>query len=311
MAWGKWRYKFVSCKSEATYGTNAAPSYATDVVYAENVSLQPAASETVERRVDIGRASHTVTHQVRRRAVLTMDIPMTTSGVAGTPPAYGHILQACGMAETIVAGETVTYTPVDAEPASVTLIVRIDGMSQTIRGCRGTWTISGTIPGPLYMQVVLTGLYEDPTPGAVPVGMPTVTRGKVNMLSEPLTSVTLAAADLSATAFEIALGNAVNPTETASVREVRIVARDPSGTITTEADLAAVNHFAIASAETEQTLTITHGTGADRIVIGSAAAKLGEITPAEVNSATGLQIPLTMRSTTTAPDLSITFGTAA
>ena len=107
------------------------------------------------------------------------------------------------------------------------------------------------------------------------------------------------------------LGNAVNPTETASVREVRIVARDPSGTITTEADLAAVNHFAIASAETEQTLTITHGTGADRIVIGSAAAKLGEITPAEVNSATGLQIPLTMRSTTTAPDLSITFGTAA
>merc|ERR1711965_378162 len=130
------------------------------------------------------------------------------------------------------------------------------------------------------MQVVLTGLYEDPTPGAVPVGVPTVTRGKVNMLSEPLTSVTLAAADLSATAFEIALGNAVNPTETASVREVRIVARDPSGTITTEADLAAVNHFAIASAETEQTLTITHGTGADRIVIGSAAAKLGEITPA-------------------------------
>lgn len=311
MAWYRWRYKFVACKSEETYGTNSAPSYAADLVYCENVSLQPMVAQSIDRRVDIGRASHTITHMVGRHVVLTMDVPMTAAGVAGTPPAYGHLLQACGLAETVLANQTVTYTTIEEDPPSLTLNVRIDGMSQVIRGCRGTFTIRGQVPGPLYANFVITGLFEGPAAATVPVGMPTVSRGKVYMLSKPLTDVVLAATGLSATAFEIALGNTVQYTETTAVQEVRVVARDPTGSITAEADLSAADHFASAVAETDQTLSITHGTGADRINVSSASTRISEIGLEEISGATGLRLALTMRSTTTAPDLSITFGTGA
>ncbi|MEB4590026.1 hypothetical protein VSS37_03450 [Candidatus Thiothrix sp. Deng01] len=45
------------------------------------------------------------------RNAFSFDLPVTLSGTAGTAPAFGGLLQACGFKETVTAGSKVAYTP--------------------------------------------------------------------------------------------------------------------------------------------------------------------------------------------------------
>ncbi|WP_372502394.1 phage tail tube protein [Tistrella mobilis] len=314
MSWYRWRYKAISAKVETTYGTSAAPAYATDLIYAENLQITPVEGQDIERQVDLGRASHTISHLVGKHVVITMDIPMHTSGVIGEPPSYGHILQACSAAEVITAApspnEGVVYTPIDDDPVSVTLRMRVDGMSQVITGCRGTWVARANIPGIPYWSVTMTGLYQAPTPETMPTATPTVAYTPPIPASKDLTSVTLGGVALSSSSVEINLGTTVQYVETTAVREVRVLRRDPTASITCEADLATRNFFADADAETDMEFVVAHGSGANRIKIRSVVARIGKITLTEVNGATGLVIPLRLRSSTTDPDLQVAFKAA-
>jgi len=73
-----------------------------------------------------------------RLATFEFEVELAGSGAAGTAPAWGKLLRACGMAETISAGSRVEYTPVSVDFES--------GMIRFIRantvfiskGCRGT-----------------------------------------------------------------------------------------------------------------------------------------------------------------------------
>ena len=72
-----------------------------------------------------------------RSAVIEFDCELKGSGTAGTPPEYGKFLKACGFAETISAGTSVTYAPATANVSSATLALYIDGVRKLIFGARG------------------------------------------------------------------------------------------------------------------------------------------------------------------------------
>lgn len=62
-----------------------------------------------------------------RSATLEFDAELKGSGTAGTAPAIGRLLRACGFGETVVALTSVTYAPASTAVPSITLGAFFDG----------------------------------------------------------------------------------------------------------------------------------------------------------------------------------------
>lgn len=314
MGWYQWRLKAVAAKTETTYGVSASPAYATDLLYLENVVLTPVQGQAITRQIDLGTMSHELEELVGKYVTITFDIPLHTSGVIAEPPPYAHILQACTLAETITPApspnEGVVYTPVLTGVPSVTLGMRIDGLRQVIVGCRGTMRIRASIPGMLYASITMTGIYAAPVAEAMPTAAPTVAYTQAIPTAKGLTTVTLGGVALSTTAVEIDLGATIQYSETTEVREVRVLRRSPTATITCEADIAARNWFGAADGREELEFIFAHGTGPDRMRVRSTVARIGQIGLTDINGATGLTIPLRLRSTSTDPDFQLVYKAA-
>ena len=73
-----------------------------------------------------------------RRAEIEFEVELAGAGAAGTVPAYGVLLRACGMAETVNAGVNVEYTPVSEGFESLTIRYALDGVIHIAKGCRGS-----------------------------------------------------------------------------------------------------------------------------------------------------------------------------
>jgi hypothetical protein len=83
------------------------------------------------------------------RSKLTGQTELWAAGAAGTAPAWGGMMRACGMAETISAGNRVEYTPVSQSLESLRLKVNNDGVQYITKGNVGTATLTleaGALP---------------------------------------------------------------------------------------------------------------------------------------------------------------------
>lgn len=76
-----------------------------------------------------------------RAAELSFEVELAPSGTAGTAPAWGQLLRACGMAETVGAGTKVTYNPIDDDVESLVLRYYRDGAVYRMHGCRGNFRL--------------------------------------------------------------------------------------------------------------------------------------------------------------------------
>lgn len=138
----------VAVKKETTYGTD--PTLAgTDCFLVSNVSLTPLAGNSATRdfvRPYFGQSSSI---QLDSHVELSFDVELASSGTAGTRPAFGDALLACGFDETITATTSAAYTPVSASFDSVTIEVYMDGILHQLTGARGSFSLSmarGAIP---------------------------------------------------------------------------------------------------------------------------------------------------------------------
>lgn len=124
-------------KAEANYGEGAAAA-AADVVWGENVAFRPIG------QVVTGAPAKPGLGGVRgfsygEHAELTFSVPLGGSAAAGTAPKWGALFKACGWAETIAAGVSVTYS-LAADPAASPSVAPIwrDGIHlHQLVGARG------------------------------------------------------------------------------------------------------------------------------------------------------------------------------
>lgn len=130
---------------ESAYNTDPTPTAADNAILVENLSWSYAGARRAERAgavkpglVPLGsRYAGTLLE-------VSFDVEMKGSGTAGTAPAFGPLLRACGMDETIVALTSVQYNPL-SDPAShesVTIWLYEDGIRYKVTGCRGSFTVS-------------------------------------------------------------------------------------------------------------------------------------------------------------------------
>jgi hypothetical protein len=131
------RKRLILAKIESTYATDSTPD-GTFAILVRNLEITPLESETVSR--DLIRPYLGASDQLlaQTRVSITFEVEMAGSGAAGTAPAYGPLLKACGLSETIVISTSVTYAPVSSAFSSASIYMNNDGILHKITGARGT-----------------------------------------------------------------------------------------------------------------------------------------------------------------------------
>ncbi len=132
-------------KVETTYGVDAVPTGAANAQLVSNLSINPLNAQNVER--DLVRTYLGASEQLVGTSYVEMgfDVEMQGSGAAGTSPAWGAALRACGFAEAISAGQRVEYTPVTDTLESATIYWYDDGVLHKGLGGRGSVEISAGV----------------------------------------------------------------------------------------------------------------------------------------------------------------------
>lgn len=135
------RNTFIRALLETEYGEAQGSWSGTPVILVSNPD-QRIVRDVVPRelvRPWLGGSEHLIGARVSE---ISFDVELAGSGTLGTAPAWGPLLRACGMAQTIFddpAGPTnrVEYTPVSTAMDSIAFMYIKDGIHYTCRGARG------------------------------------------------------------------------------------------------------------------------------------------------------------------------------
>ncbi|NCW69848.1 MAG: hypothetical protein EBV86_15060 [Marivivens sp.] len=150
-------------KEESTYGTDPTPTGSADAILVRSLEISPFQSDVVERELIRGYMGNYETLHASQRVEINFDVEMVGSGSAGTAPAFGPLLKACGNSETIVASTSVTYAPVSSSFDSATLYFFQDGIRQKVTGARGSFSISAEVGQIPTISFNMIGIYNEPT----------------------------------------------------------------------------------------------------------------------------------------------------
>ena len=274
----------ILAKVETTYGTDAVPTGAANAILVSNFEINPYNANNVNR--DLVRGYFGGSEQLVGTANVScsFDVELAGSGTAGTAPAWGPLLKACGFSETVTAVTRVDYTPVSTALDSATIYWYDDGALHKLLGARGTFDLKMGIGERPVMSFKFTGLDGGLTASANP--SLTLTAWKTPLvITDPNTGDVTLGCSYSAGALsggtvypsrglELSLGNDVKHTPLLGGETVDITQRDVSGKLTLDLTAAQeVTFMTNVKANTTQGIGITHGTTAGNIclVFGIAA----------------------------------------
>jgi hypothetical protein len=266
------RKRLILAKIESTYATDSTPD-GTFAILVRNLEITPLESEIVSR--DLIRPYLGASDQLlaQTRVSITFEVEMAGSGAAGTAPAYGPLLKACGLSETIVASTSVTYAPVSSAFSSASIYMNNDGILHKITGARGTFVLNGEVGQIPTISFTFTGIYNAPTSTAAPT--PTYNNQATPVIFKEgnTTSFQLFsfAGCLQSISFDLA-NELVYRELVGCAKEVLLTNRAPNGTVMIEAPaISAKDYFAAAIATSTGNLTFQHGQTAGNILTLTAA----------------------------------------
>lgn len=264
----------ILAKTEVTYGVDPVPTGGANAILISNQQVNPLVANNVDRAVVrpyLGGSEQLVGTRYKE---VSFDVELVGSGTAGTAPAWGPLLRACGMAETVTASTRVDYLPVSTGFESVTIYYYDDGVQHVLLGARGTVQPNlriGEIPKLSFRFVGIDG-------GDTAVANPAVTltnfRTPLVVVDANSGDVTFGATHSSSGApvltagtiypsqgLELDLGNAVNFTPLLGGETVDITDRQATGRLSLDLTAAQeVTFIGNVKSATVQSLGITHGT---------------------------------------------------
>jgi hypothetical protein len=289
------RKRLILAKAESTYGTDSTPA-GTDAVLVRDLSITPQQNETVDRQLIRPYLGASQQLLANTRVEVTFQVEMAGSGTAGTAPRFGSILKACGFSETVVASTSVTYAPVSSSFSSVTLYYNVDGVLHKVTGCRGTFTINGTVGEIPYIEFTMTGIYNAPTDTAAPSTTYSNQASPLVFKQGNTSSFQLLSYAGCLQSVELSIGNEVAYRELVNcTKEVLITNRAVTGTLMIEAvTIATKDYFAAALTDsTLGNLQFTHGTTAgNRVVVSSSTIDIGAVSYDDSDGIQMLSIPV-------------------
>lgn len=270
----------ILAKIEATYKTDPTPTGAANAILVSNVSINPLAAQNVSRdliRPWLGGSEQLVGTAYKE---VSFDVEVAGSGTAGTAPAYGALLRACGMAEAITAVTRVDYTPISTAFESATIYYYDDGVLHKLLGARGDFEIATGLlserPVFRFRFLAIDGGDTAAAPSGVsyssfqkPLVITDTNTGDVTLGCTYATGALSGGTTYTSRGIpSIRLGNSVSHTPLLGGEEIDITQREVTGSV--ELDLTAAQEVSLMStvkANTTQGLGIVHGTAAGNTVL--------------------------------------------
>lgn len=259
-------------EEETTYGTDPTPTGADNAILVRSLEISPFQSDAVERELIRGYMGNYETLHANQRVEVTIEVEMVGSGAAGTAPAFGPLLKACGNSETVVSDTSVTYAPVSSSFDSVTIHFFQDGVRQAVTGARGSFALSAEVGQIPTITFTMLGIYNAPTDvsNATPTyqnqAKPVLFKNG-NTTSQQLFSYAGAVQSFS---FDQS-NQSVYRELVGGTKEVLITDRRPGGSIVLEAvTMATKNYFTSLTGTATGNNTFQHGQTAGNIFTFSA-----------------------------------------
>jgi hypothetical protein len=262
------RKRLILAKTETTYGTDPTPTGTANAILVRNLEITPLQADTVTRdliRPYLGNSDQLL---AQTRVEVTFEVELAGSGTAGTAPAYGPVLKACGLSETVVATTSVTYAPVSASFSSVTIYFHNDGIRHKVTGCRGTFELNAEVGQIPVISFTMTGIYNAPTDEALP--SPTYANQAAPLIFKNGNTSNFSIFSYSGClqSLNFQLANEVIYRELVGcTKESLIVNRAPAGDVVIEApSIATKDFFTIATGSSTGSISFQHGGTAGNIV---------------------------------------------
>jgi len=262
------RRKVLLAKTETTYGLDPTPTGVANAILVRNLSVDPISNTNVSR--DLVRPYFGNFAQLIANTLVSVDfeVELAGSGTAGTAPAYGPILKACGLTETIVPATSVTYSPVSASFSSVTFYINVDGVNHVVTGARGSYTLSlpnNQIPT---IQFKFEGIYNEPTNVATPSATYTQIVPKlVNATNTTGLQLHSYSGGVCGNINIVANNSIELRDRIGGYKAIEMTDRRMNGSITLDAvPFATKNYFQAATNTTSGNLAVTHGTTAGNLI---------------------------------------------
>lgn len=261
-----WRSKILLFALESVYGQDEGPTGSAHAILATEVRLTPMEGSDVSRDLDTPYMGAQPTVPTEIHAKLDFRIELAPSGAAGTPPAWGPILRACAVAETISAGVSVTYNPVSNGHESASIYIFVANTRYILVGSRGTCVLRINAQGIPYLEFSFTGLFTQPSEQARPT--PTLTAFQKPQVGTTANTPTFTIDAWSPVlrTFSLDLGNQIENRFLIGSESVLITDKAEAIEMTVEAvPLTTFNPYLAADAQTGVALQMSHGTAAGRI----------------------------------------------
>jgi hypothetical protein len=290
-------------KAEGTYGTDPTPTGSENAIQGHDVQLTPIAGGEEMRDLLLPYMGHQGVLLTGNYGMVEFGVEVAGAGAAGDVPAYGPLLIACGLSETVTAETDVAYEPVSAAFEAVTLYYTLDGVRHILLGCRGNVTVEfapSRIPRFRFRMLGLLGTLSDT---ALPVVdhsgfMTPVVVSKAN------TTFSLHSYAGPTESVSIDLGNQVEPRLLINHESIQIVDRRATASVVIEAVLLATKNWqALALGHTTGALALVHGTVAGNIVqINAPAAQVGRYSQGQSQGILNNTLPLMLLPTSAGND---------
>jgi hypothetical protein len=156
------RNTVILAKLEVTYGTDIVPT-GTEAMLTSKPQLTPLSAQNVNRDVMRGFMGGAEQLPGSTYQQCSFDVELVNGGTAGTVPAWGCLLRACGFAELATVGTRVDYTPISDVFESASIYWYDAGLLHKVLGARGDVKFTKTSGGIPVMSFTFKGLYTAPT----------------------------------------------------------------------------------------------------------------------------------------------------
>ena len=290
------RNAVILAKIETTAGTDASPAASTDALLVSDLTPMTIEAQNVDRSVIRGTFGASEQLVATRYKRLSFSVEFAGSGTAGTAPAWGKLLQACGVAEAVLASPArVEYTPVSTSLKTLSIYYYDDGALHKLLGSMGNVRLSaraGEIPRLQFDFLGVDGgdsATANPSPTLTAWKTP-ITMAKANVVDVTV-GATYAAGALTggtvypSTGLEVDFGNQVNFTPLLSSESIDLTNRSVSGRVMLDLTAAQeIAQLAIVNANTTASYALTIGsTAGSKLIIHAPAVQLINPRKGELN----------------------------
>ncbi len=271
------RKTILVAKQQPTAGTYVEPA-ATDWVEVIDFSAEPLVADVKELELLKKSFGAYPKRLSGYRVKISFSIALAGSGTAGTAPYWGVLERICGMAQTIVAITSVTYSPADASYEMGSLAFYFEGNKHAMRDARGTSSLDVDANGWFTRRYEITGVYIDPVTATIPA-VATLPRIMPELLLSSNTTFTLHGQACCLKKLSIETGNDIKYRSLMGCVDVLDIAgRMVSGSVEIVAEsLTLKNWFTTVKSEAFGILDFTHnstGTAGKRLAINAPNVQL-------------------------------------